>query len=430
MMRYILTILLGFLLILSGCSGTYKPESTINLLTPNPVIMTTPPDTAHPGEIQTGEPNDNKPVTLIMWVPDDFTVSSSEQVQKLLIDRLDTFEKANPGIIVDLRFKNVKLKESMMDLLNTTSRVAPSVLPDVILLNRSDMETAALKGLLVPFDDYPVSGVTTGVFPGFEDPGKLQGSTFGVPAAGDALVVIDKKYSGEQLPTWKDILNSSLQIGVNLNDPNATVFIALYLSAGGALTDEKGKPHLDQTVFTQLLTFIRETRSQSVFSDWSLLASDWVEVSKRFNDGESDMEINWYSSTPKTGLDQYSYHGLSGLSNSSATILTGWYWCMANPASDRQSSREDLLSFLSQAVFASSWSNMAGYLPVSNQEWPLSGPSSSELQSILGSAQPLPETSIMITLGPVIRDAVIRTYTTSDNIDEIAAAAIARINQD
>jgi multiple sugar transport system substrate-binding protein len=369
-------------------------------------------------------------VTLILWMPDDFAVSSGEQVQKLLIDRLDAFEIENPGIYIDLRFKNVKQKESMMDLLNTAYRVAPTVLPDVILLNRSDMETAAIKGLLVPFDNFPTGGDINGIFPGFEEPGNIQGSTFGVPAAGDGLFVIDKKFGGERLPAWKDILSSSLKIGMNLNDPNATVFIALYLSAGGELTDENGKPHLNEAIFTQVLTFIRETRIQSAFPDWSLLASDWTEVSKRFENDETEMEINWYSTTPKDGLDQYNYHGLPGLSNSSASILSGWYWSIANPAPDRPLIRMELLSFLSQPVFASSWSNTAGYLPVSDQDWPILGTSNTELQSILDSAKPLPDTFIMITVGPVIRDAAIRAYTTSENIEEISASAIARINQD
>jgi hypothetical protein len=429
-MRTVFPLLLGLILFLTGCSGNNPPGVIITSGTPNPVSTTILQQPSESGVIQTKEPIDNKPVTIILWVPDDFAVSSSEQVQKLLIDRLDAFEIDHPGTSIDLRFKNVKQKESMMDLLNTDNRVAPSVLPDVILLNRSDMETAAIKGLLVPFDNFPAGADIKGIFPGFADPGKLQGSTFGVPAAGDGLFVIYKKFSGEQLPAWKEILNSSLKIGVNLNDPNATIFIALYLSAGGELTDENGKPHLDPAIFTQFLNFIRETRIQSTFPDWALLASDWTEVTKRFENGESDMEINWYSSTIKNGLDQYTYHALPGLADSSATVLSGWYWSIANPALDRPAIRMELLSFLSQPVFASSWSNTAGYLPVSNQEWPIFGSSSTELQAILDSAKPLPDTSITITVGPVIRDAAIRAYTTNDNIDEIAASAIARINQD
>jgi len=429
-MRTVLTLLLGLILILSGCSGINQPGVIKTPDTSNPVSTATPQQPAENGAIQTEEPIDNKPVTLILWVPDDFAVSSGEQVQKLLIDRLDAFEIDHPGISIDLRFKNVKQEENMMDLLNTANRVAPSVLPDVILLNRSDMETAAIKGLLIPFDNFQAGAEIKGIFPGFADPGNIQGSTFGVPAAGDGLFVIDNEFSRETLPSWKEILSSTLKIGVNLNDPNATVFIALYLSAGGQLTDENGKPHLDQDIFIQFLTFIRETRIQSAFPNWSLLASDWTEVSKRFENGESDMEINWYSSTIKNGLDRYTYHALPGLSDSSATNLSGWYWSIANPAPDRPSIRMELLSFLSQPVFASPWSYTAGYLPVSNQEWPIFDSSSTELQAVLDSAKPLPDTSITITVGPVIRDAAIRAYTTSDNIDEIAASAIARINQD
>jgi ABC-type glycerol-3-phosphate transport system substrate-binding protein len=429
-MRTVFTFLLGLQFFLSGCSGIIQPGAIYASETPHPVSKSTPLQPTKANLIPSEEPIDNSPETLILWVPDDFAINSGEQVQKLLIDRLDAFEINNPGISIDLRFKNVKQKESMMDLLNTANRVAPSVLPDLILLNRNDMETAAIKGLLVPFDHFPTNAENYGLYPGIEDPGKLQGSTFGIPAAGDGLFLIDKKIGGEQLPAWSDILSSSIKIGLNLNDPNGTVFIALYLSGGGELTDDNGKPHLDPVIFTKLLAFIRQTRIQSAFPDWALLASDWTEVSKRFENGESDMEINWYSSTRKNGLNQYRYHGLPGLSDSSATILSGWYWSIANSAPDRPSIRMELLSFLSQPVFASPWSNIAGYLPVSNQEWPIFGPSSTEMQSVLDSAKPLPDTSILITVGPVIRDAAIRAYTSSDSIDEIAASAIAHINQD
>ena len=77
-----------------------------------------------------------------------------------------------------------------MELLNTTSRVAPSILPDIVLLDRKDMEIAALKGLLVPMDAYLMDGIENESLPGFISLGRLQGSLFGLPAAGDVLLLV------------------------------------------------------------------------------------------------------------------------------------------------------------------------------------------------------------------------------------------------
>ena len=292
------------------------------------------------------------------------------------------------------------------------------------------METAALKGLLVPFDGLLVNAERVEIFSSYEFLGKLQGSNFGIPAAGDALIVVGTDIEQEPILTWEDIETLDLRVGANLNDQDATVFTALYQSAGGTLVDANGKPYLDKDALLQLLKLMRETRGQSVFPDWSLQVSDWTELSKRFNAGQIDLEVNWYSNTRKTSASAYVYQAIPGLSDIPASTLTGWYWAIANPDPEKLSYTKELLTFLSQPVFSSTWSYTAGYLPVSKLQWPISDYRMQTLQSILASGQALPETSVRITTGPVIRDAAIRAYSTRDDLEEIAAAAIARVNQE
>lgn len=414
---------------MTGCNGLRR---TVNPGVVTPAQLTTPSSPDNSPDISgTGTPAAaDQPVTLTIWIPDNFARNSSEQVQKLLGDRLATFVKANPDIKVDLRFKNIGSKDNMMELLNTTSRVAPSILPDIVLLERQDMEIAALKGLLVPLDAYLMDGIENDSIPGFISLGRLQGSLFGLPAAGDVLLMVGTKNNRTPIKSWQDVSTSGLKIGTNFNDPNGTTSMSLYLSAGGSLADENGKPHLDPDALTNLINMVRGAREFSVFPEWSIISSDWNEVTRHFMDGDTDLEINWYSSLNNSSLEQYSYQPVPGLTEKTASTLTGWYWSVANPAQDRQAASKQLLTFLYQPIFSSTWSNTAGYLPVTSQPWPQTDVNLQSLQSILNSAEPLPDTSIMITLGPVIRDAVIRAYSTSDTVEEIIASAIARINQE
>jgi ABC-type glycerol-3-phosphate transport system substrate-binding protein len=385
--------------------------------------------TLQPGSSPTAFAAIIEPISLVIWVPDDFAIKSNDQAQKLLVDRLKTFEQANTGISIDIRFKNVKNQENMMELLNTTSRVAPSILPDIVLLSRNDMETAALKGLLIPLDAETAVNPFPQTFPGFEALGKVQGSTFGLPAAGDVLVILSRDVGEGIVSTWQEILDSDSVLGANLNDPNGTFFLALYQSTGGKFTDEKGKPFLDQDALTKLLVLVREAKTKGAIMSWSLLVSDWMEVSSRIESGEGDLEVNWFSYSNRTANDQVNYYAIPGLADNPASLLTGWYWTSANPAPERQAATKELLSFLSQPVFASTWSSTAGYLPVSNQMWPVNDYDMTTLQEIMNKAQPVPETSIMITVGPVIRDSAIRAFSTKDDIEEIVISALARINQ-
>ena len=429
-MSYKNTFCFCVIFLLTGCSifpgqiGANQPSLLDQAATP------LSPSASNPASPETGEiATEIKPVTLVIWIPDNFSLRSGEQTQKMLMDRMDTFQKSHPDITLDLRYKNVKQYENMLDLLNSTSRVAPAVLPDIVLLTRKDMETAALKGLLAPLDSMESVADGNGIFPGFSLTGTLQGSLFGFPAAGDALVIISSTDKSNQMDTWTNVFSSGMKLGANFNDPDGTLFVTLYLSAGGKLIDDKGKPYLDPSTLTLLLDTMRQARKSAVFPEWTLLTPDWSQVSDRFIAGDVPYQINWYSSVSESAADSFQHSILPGLGDTPATTLTGWYWASSNPAPAKQAARQELLGFLTEPAFGSPWSTTAGYLPVSDQYWPQSNVELLPFQSILKISEPLPENALMTTVGPVLRDAAIRAYTTDDPIEEIVTAAIARINQ-
>jgi hypothetical protein len=83
-------------------------------------------------------------------------------------------------------------------------------MPDLILLPRSLLETAALKGLL-----YPVDGLATSLneddwFAYALQLARIQNSTFGLPFAGDSLILLYRPVEVESPPKdWPTALTLS-----------------------------------------------------------------------------------------------------------------------------------------------------------------------------------------------------------------------------
>src|SRR3972149_2994793 len=113
---------------------------------------------------------------------------------------------------------------------------APGSLPAVAVLNRTDLEAAALKGLVLPLDG--ISSVTqdSDWYAYAKELGRVQNSTFGLPFAGDALLLVNRMGNGAETaaPSSSDIFATN-QVGIfPADDSQALVTLALYRSAGGA----------------------------------------------------------------------------------------------------------------------------------------------------------------------------------------------------
>lgn len=411
---------------LSGCTIPFAPLNNSSPTPPARSIENTPTATS---QIEALPPQPaGQQLTLVIWLPDSYAVHNGDQVQNLLGERLETFQSNYPEISVDLRLKNITNRESLLELLNTTNRAAPALMPDLVLLNQGDLETAALKGLLVPLESTTSETPPAVTLPVFGQPGRIQGSTFGFPAAGDALLVTGEPGSQGSMNSWGALASSGKSMSVNLNDPLAVVVSMLYIADGGRISDDQARPYLDPDTLTGVLTTLRSAAESGLFSENSLLAAEWEDISREYDSGRTDLQVNWYSSIlPGTPVE--SYYGLPGIRQGIASLATAWFWASSTSDTAKIAARDQLLAYISNPDFSSPWSIAAGYLPVADEYWASSSSSLAPVGAILKNAIPLPENTILVTLGTILRDAAMRACTTSDPIEEIVTAATARINQ-
>ena len=181
-------ILALILLLVVGCSGLQRSGETPQVegtpATAVPTLVITPVPATEPVDTPSG------PVILRIWLPPQFDPASGTLAGVLLQSRLDQFTAAHPEVKIEVRLKAVEGPGGLLEALSTAGAAAPLVLPDVIALPRPLLETAALKGLIYPFSDQPSPLDDPDWYEYARELGRLQKSTFGLPFAGDALVLV------------------------------------------------------------------------------------------------------------------------------------------------------------------------------------------------------------------------------------------------
>jgi multiple sugar transport system substrate-binding protein len=210
-------LFLVFALLLSAaCSGL--PE-----LVETPVPTRAPTGTAaplRPTSTPAAQTTPDGPVMLRIWVPPQFDPYADTEAGKLLLARLEEFAARRPRMRLDIRVKALQEPGGILDALTTTSAAAPLAMPDLLLLPHPLMEAAALKGLLVPFDNLSTAMEAPDWYDYARQLARLQNSTFGIPFAGDGLLMVYRPDQvGEPPRDWQGAQQMQLPLAFPVADP-------------------------------------------------------------------------------------------------------------------------------------------------------------------------------------------------------------------
>jgi multiple sugar transport system substrate-binding protein len=444
--RYKIFALLLCLLSLAGCSrlpflpGGNQPASTTDheagLATSVPATRTAEEATVlnAGGETQ-ATTQQAEPGILRIWLPPEFDPAINSPANQLLKARLEEFEAQNPGIKLDVRVKALEGTGGLLDALTSTNAAAPLALPDLILLPRPLLESAALKGLLHPYDG--LSGL-------MDDPGwfeyarqlaRLKASTYGIPFAGDAMLMAYDPTRIENPPTS---LEDAISLGEVLlfpaTDPQSLYTIDTYLSTGANLQDTEGRPYLNKDTLSNILDIYQRASQVGVMPYWLTQYSDDSQAWEALMGGLSPMAITWAS----TYLDG-KQNAPSGMlvaplptsDGSPFTLATGWSWALAGQDPEQRALSVQLAEFLVEKEFLSTWTQAAGYLPARVDA--LGGWQDGDLRQVLEqisyAARLMPAADVLSSVGPPVEQAVVDVLKAQNDPLSAAQAATDRINQ-
>lgn len=416
---FLICCLLGFV-VSAGCSALPSPNAT-PAATPSPSPLPTMTPTI---DIGTAQP---EVFTIRVWVPPQFDPAGDNSAARLLQAQLDEFTALNPGTQLEVRVKAATGPGGILSSLSATSAAAPLAVPDLVALRREDLESAAIKGLVIPLD---------GRTDAFEDSdwlayaielSSIEENIFGLPFAGDGMIMI---YRPSQIGNPPADLATALQLGEALTFPaasNRALFpLALYLASGGPIEDADQRPVLDANQLTQVLMFFQEAEQAGLLPFWLTQYDTFPQSLEAFQDNRAQMAISWASTFLADPPMDTVAAVLPTLDGMPYTLADGWVWALTSQHEANQGISLDLAEFLTQSEFLTSWTQAGGYLPTRPSTldgWPAS-PLRDLLVQFTASAHIIPSADVLTTIGPSLQEATVQVLKQEE--DPAVAAQTAR----
>lgn len=391
------------MIFLAGCAGSAVQESNS---TPEPSPKPTN------SILPTQESTETAPelTTLRLWVPPEFDPNSDTPAGNLLQNRLEQYSAQRPDIRIETRVKATSGSGGLLDSLSSANAAAPLVIPDLILLPRSSLEIAALKGLLFPFDGLTASLNESDWYPYAQELGQLQTSTFGLPFAGNAMVSLYRP-SEIELPAadWVSALEAGQPIAFPAAEEEAHFPLASYLSTGAPVQDAEGRPFLESAALIDMLTFFQEAESAGVMPFWLTQFTNDDQSWEAYTGNQVDTTVTWINRYLSTLPGDTAAVPIITQDGTPFTLASGWVWALSNPQTERHPVSVDLAEFLTDAEFLSQWSETAGYLPPRVSA--LEGWSNIALRNlvtrVVESARLIPPNEVMTVIGPALSQATV-----------------------
>jgi ABC-type glycerol-3-phosphate transport system substrate-binding protein len=369
--------------------------------TPQPVLIAT----------QTALPTTNAMRILRIWLPPRFDPNADTASAKLLKQRLADFEISHPRLKIEVRVKAEVGETSLLNSLSITSAAAPKALPDLIALSRSDLEAAVLKGLIHPIDGLSTALDDPNWYPYARELGHVQNIGYGLPFAGDALVLVHRPEL--KLTTWEDILSSKEVLVFPASDPQELLALSLYISAGGKLVNEQGLPTLEEKPLTQVLTLIHDAAEAQVLLPALVNYETGAQALQAYHDERATLAIAW-AADGRNPTDAVQL--VPSLSGTPHTFATGWIWALAGSDPEIQQVATELAEYLVANDFVDGWLKESGYLPMRISQ-------NSDVSAILDAAHAVPTNDVLSVLGPIMHQALTRILN-GDQVDPVVRSVM------
>lgn len=263
-MKILRLCLLGVMLavVCSGCNWLPMP-ATPQAPTPTDSPTSTPEMT--PTATATPLPSI---ATLTLWVPDFLSPYEDTTGAAVFHEQLAEFSVIQPDIQVQIIVKKATGVGGLYNMLSTAYTAAPAVLPDIIILSEHDLRTAANDGYLQPLEATLVQ--TTDYFPFVRITDPAITTTYGVPIIIKAEQMVYRQNIAATPPlSWTSILTSNYSLlfpAAPADGLASDMILAAYIGAGGATSDENGKPKLDRAALEQVYRFVAEMLEEKLIN--------------------------------------------------------------------------------------------------------------------------------------------------------------------
>lgn len=384
-----------------------------------------------PAPTSTSPPATPTPIpSLTIWLPPEFDPASGTPAGMLLASRLDAFSAANGGVKIIVRIKAASGPGGLLESLGMAKGAAPRALPSVVALSRGDLEAAAIKGYIVSLDGYSALIDEPDWYEYARQLAMVQGVTFGLPFAGDGLLIAYRPTRVIGPPAdWDTIYRLSQPLAFPAGDGQAMFILTLYRSIGGKVEDAQFRPILQPEELAQVFQALRDGEERGVFPAWLGQYETNAQVWQAYRDQRVNALVTWSSSYLAELPPDTAAVAIPPLDETALTLATGWAWAVADPDPNRQELSTRLAEFLSEGSFLARWSEAAGYMPTRPSA--LAGWANQSLKTLLSpvamSARARPSAEQLASLGAALKEATVKVLDKQSDPTQAAQAAAERL---
>ena len=350
---------------LAGCdlltgSSLPSPEKT-------PTVTTVPVKTM-PSASPTPSPPPavSSAITLTLWTTEAFSPQDSDSGQ-VLAQQWQAFEAAHPNVTIEHVLKKPYGKGGVLDFLGTARAAAPTVLPDLAILDTLELYKAAESGLIQPLDGLISSELEQDLFPFALR--SFNGQLMGIQFDADIEHLVYNTNKIDSLPiTWREVLSDSVTYifpaggdGGSVND----AFLIQYLAIGEQLLDKSGRPALDKDGLTQVLQFYQDGLEAGAISPSVLQFEDLDDCWFAYLSAQAAM-ANVSSArylADREMLKNTSFAAIPTRDGNVGTLAKGWALAIVTEDPARQAVAAPLIEWLLEPERNAGWNLVAGHLP-------------------------------------------------------------------
>lgn len=386
-------------------------------------------------------PTPTSTIKLTLWTLEEISfLTEDQEVSNFLTEALNSFELNNPDIEVNVLVKKASGKGGVLDFLRTARDVAPSVLPDVVVMDATDLAPANVDGLVQPLDGKLDRAIVQDLLPAARRVGTVDDNLVGVPLAINMEhAVFNKGVFSEAPITWTTVLSANSRYlfpakGVNGLVNDAT--LAQYFSAGGELVSDEGRPKIDERVLSSVLRFY-ELALQNGTIDANLLeAATPEELWPNYLAGKAgiaQLSVSQYL-TDRDLLNNSAVTGLpvQDASDTQVSVMHARVLALVSQDPARQDAALKLMETLVSTSNNARWSEIKKSIPVRDTAYRrLAGddPYWQFLTGLLNTARPEPRFAGYDRVGRILQQALEQVINGEATAEEATSTAIDALAQ-
>ncbi len=308
-------------------------------------------------------------ITLTWWTPEFFSPSAGDASGEVLAQQIAGFVTMQPDIGVQPILKAAHGKGGILDFLRTANAAAPSVLPDVITIDTSDLPAAVQNGLMQPLDGLLSAELRDDLFPFALNVGQFDRQWYAVQFEADVQHLVYRTDKVQEPPsTWDELLSgrgtyifpAAGREGL-LNDAS----LIQYLGAGGKLDETTRQLSLAEQPLREMLTFYQQGAQRRRIPPQVLTFANVEACWPAYLSGDAEMTNALASRylAERDALKDSGFAALPTMDGQAVTISRGWALAIVTTDAVHQAAATQFVEWLLAPEHSAAWTQAARRLP-------------------------------------------------------------------